>query len=273
MVLLANIRTTIFYLLLALFSLFWCVLCLFVAPLLGFSKRYRLIAVYWCRSVLWLAKYVVGVSYQIQGTENIPQQPCVILAKHQSTLETFFLSASFEPLTQVLKKELLSIPFFGWAMSMLKPIAIDRGNPKQALKQVASQGSAALQDNRWVLIFPEGTRVPDGKIGKFSRGGASLAVNNQVGVLPIAHNAGRFWPKDRWAKFPGTVTVKIGPVLHATDTGSAAISELNQRAFEWIARAQYEMDDLDANVWADLNLGDKEASHEPTTLELSAAKD
>lgn len=267
MVLLANIRTTVFYVLLALFSLLWCVVCLFVAPFLGFSKRYHFTAVYWCRGALWLAEHILGITYRIEGAEHIPQQPCVILAKHQSTWETFFLSKYFEPLTQVLKKELLSIPFFGWTMGMLKPIAIDRSNPKQALKQVATQGGLALKDQRWLLIFPEGTRVPVGKIGKFSRGGAALAVNNQVGVLPVAHNAGRFWPKTGWAKYPGEITVRFGPVLYAEGTGSEAINRLNQQAFAWIAQAQYEIGDLNAKVWSDLDLGEKEIQHVPAALE------
>ena len=101
---------------------------MFIPPLLPFRARYRLVIQTWCRCATWLARVVVGIRYEVSGLENIPPQPCVILAKHQSTWETFFLSAFFEPLSQVVKRELLYVPFFGWAMAMLKPIAIDRSN-------------------------------------------------------------------------------------------------------------------------------------------------
>ena len=172
-----GLRIVIFYMLLGLSAFIWCSIGLLVAPFLTFPARYRFINVYWCRFAVGLGKYLVGLDYRVTGAENIPSERCVILAKHQSTWETFFLSAYFQPLSQVLKKELLRVPFFGWAMAMLKPIAINRDNPKQALKQLASQGAERLEQNCWVLIFPEGTRIPTGEIGKFSRGGTSLAVN------------------------------------------------------------------------------------------------
>lgn len=235
------IRTFFFYLLLSSSSFFWCILCVFVAPFLPFRARYRFVIQTWCRCATWLAKVVVGIRYEVRGLDNIPQQPCVILAKHQSTWETFFLSAFFEPLSQVVKRELLYVPFFGWAMAMLKPIAIDRSNPKAALKQLAKQGAERIEQGAWVLIFPEGTRIPPGQIGKFSRGGAALAVNAGLPVLPIAHNAGEFWPKQGWAKFPGTVQVVIGPLMHAEGEGPRAIAELNERAYAWVAETQQQI--------------------------------
>lgn len=232
------LRTFLFYLLLSSSSFFWCILCVFIAPFLPFRARYRFVIQAWCRCAIWLAKTVVGLRYEVEGLENIPQQPCVVLAKHQSTWETFYLSALFEPLSQVVKRELLYVPFFGWAMAMLKPIAIDRSNPKAALKQLAKQGHERLGQGAWVLIFPEGTRIPPGQIGKFSRGGTSLAVNAGLPVLPIAHNAGEFWPKHGWAKYPGTIKVVIGPVMHAEGSGPRAIAELNERAFAWVQQTQ-----------------------------------
>ncbi|WP_374322610.1 lysophospholipid acyltransferase family protein [Aquipseudomonas alcaligenes] len=235
------IRTFFFYLLLSSSSFFWCIFCVFIAPFLPFRARYRLVIQTWCRCATWLAKVVAGIHYEVRGLENIPQQPCVILAKHQSTWETFFLSAFFEPLSQVVKRELLYVPFFGWAMAMLKPIAIDRSNPKAALKQLAKQGDERIKQGAWVLIFPEGTRIPPGQIGKFSRGGAALAVNAGLPVLPIAHNAGEFWPKQSWAKYPGTIQVVIGPVMHAEGEGPRAIAELNERAYAWVAQTQQQI--------------------------------
>jgi 1-acyl-sn-glycerol-3-phosphate acyltransferase len=241
-------KTVLFYLLLAFSACFWCTLSVFVAPFLPFRARYRFVVQNWCRCAVWLAKVVVDIRYEVKGLENIPAQPCVILAKHQSTWETFFLSAFFEPLSQVVKRELLYVPFFGWAMAMLKPIAIDRSNPKAALKQLAKQGHERLGQGAWVLIFPEGTRIPTGQIGKFSRGGAALAVNAGLPVLPVAHNAGVFWPKEGWRKTPGTIQVVIGPVMHAEGSGPRAIAELNDRAFAWVAQAQRDIGALAADA-------------------------
>ncbi len=245
-----SLRIVLFYLSLSLSALLWCTLSVFVAPFLPFRARYRFVNQTWCRCAVWLTKVLLEIDYEVKGLDNIPQQPCVILAKHQSTWETFFLSALFEPLSQVLKRELLYVPFFGWAMAMLKPIAIDRSNPKAALKQLAKQGHERLGQGAWVLIFPEGTRIPTGQIGKFSRGGAALAVNAGLPVLPIAHNAGMFWPKEGWSKRPGTIQVVIGPVMHAEGSGPRAIAELNDRAFEWVAQAQREIGALPASASA-----------------------
>lgn len=228
------LRIVLFYLLLALTAFVWCLISLVFAPFMSFRKRYRFVIQTWCRSAVWLAKTIVGLRYEVTGQENIPETPCVILSKHQSTWETFFLSAYFEPLSQVLKRELLYVPFFGWAMLLLKPIAIDRENPKAALRQLAKQGHERLMQGAWVLIFPEGTRVPVGQTGKFSRGGAALAVNANRPVLPIAHNAGMYWPKAGWGKRPGTIRVVIGPAMQAESEGPRAVAELNQRAEDWI---------------------------------------
>ena len=235
------IRTFFFYLLLSSSAFLWGTLSFLVAPFLPFRARYRFVIQTWCRFATWLARVVVRVDYRVTGLEHIPPQPCVILAKHQSTWETFFLSALFEPLSQVVKRELLYVPFFGWAMALLRPIAIDRGNPKAALKQLAKQGDERIKQGAWVLIFPEGTRIPAGQIGKFSRGGAALAVNAGLPVLPIAHNAGEFWPKQGWAKYPGTIQVVIGPAMHAEGEGPRAIAELNERAFAWVCQAQQQI--------------------------------
>ena len=237
-------RTILFYLLLSFSAFAWGTLSLLLAPFLPFQARYRFVVQRWCRFAVWLAWHVVGVRYRLSGLENIPKKPCVILSKHQSTWETFFLSGYFAPLSQVLKRELLFVPFFGWALALLKPIAIDRSQPKIALKQLAKQGHERLQQGAWVLIFPEGTRIPTGEMGKFSRGGAALAVNANLPVLPIAHNAGHCWPKNGWAKHPGIIEVMIGPLMHAEGEGPRAIAELNQRAEEWVTNALREIGEI-----------------------------
>jgi 1-acyl-sn-glycerol-3-phosphate acyltransferase len=228
------VRIVLFYTLLGLTAFVWCLISLVVAPFMSFRMRYRFINQAWCRCAIWLGRTIVGLDYQISGAENVPARPCVILAKHQSTWETFFLSAYFEPLSQVLKRELLRVPFFGWAFMLLKPIAIDRDNPKAALRQVAKQGQERLDQGAWVLIFPEGTRMPVGQAGKFSRSGAALAVNAGLPILPIAHNAGMYWPKTGWGKRPGTIKVVIGAPMHAEGEGPRAIADLNQRAEDWV---------------------------------------
>ncbi len=245
------IRTFLFYLLLGTSALLWCSLSFFIAPFLSFPARYRFINVYWCRFALLLTRVMLDIKVEVTGAENIPERRCVIVSNHQSTWETFFLSAYFQPLSQVLKRELLYVPFFGWAMAMLRPIAIDRDNPKGALKQVASKGDQLLKDNVWVLIFPEGTRVPFGQIGKFTRSGSALAVNAELPVLPIAHNAGKYWPKEGWAKRSGTIQVVIGAPMYAEGTGPRAIAELNDRVAAWNEQTQRELGSLPPKPVAD----------------------
>jgi len=244
MSILQAIRIFLFYLLLGTSSLLWCSLSFFVAPFLPFHRRYRFINVYWCRCAVFLARVILGIRYKVTGAENVPKEPCVILSNHQSTWETFFLSAYFSPLSQVLKRELLYVPFFGWAMAMLRPIAIDRKSPKEALRHVASKGDELLKQGVWVLIFPEGTRVPHGQVGKFSRGGTALAVNAGLPILPIAHNAGKFWPREGWGKRPGTIEVVIGEPMYPVGTGPRAIAELNDRAQAWNEATQRAMGSL-----------------------------
>lgn len=247
---LQTIRMLLMYFLLVSLTLLWCLPSVLLGVFLPYRLRYKVIAGSWTTVAIWIIKHVTKIDYRVTGVENIPQQPCVILAKHQSTWETFFLSNYFQPLSQVLKQELLRIPVFGWALKMVKPIALDRSQPKQALKQLAEQGRTALEHGNWLLIFPEGTRVPPGKIGKFSRGGASLAAKAGLPVVPVAHNAGHLWPKDGWAKKPGVIDVVIGPPMLANGTDGAAIAELNERAYRWIAKAQREIGSLDDESWA-----------------------
>jgi len=242
------VRTLVFYLLLALMTVLWSSFGMLVGLLLPFNLRYRLINQAWAWQAVWLARWVAGVNYELIGRENIPDQPCVILAKHQSTWETFYFSALFSPLSQVIKRELLRVPFWGWSMALLKPIAINRGNPKAALKQLATQGDERLKAGLWVLIFPEGTRVPYGQMGKFSRGGAALAVNAGLPVLPIAHNAGKCWPRDGWLNHPGTIQTVIGPPMYAEGSGPRAVAALNDRAYEWVRQQQIEIGALAADA-------------------------
>ena len=241
-------RTLTFYFLLALMTVLWSSFGMLVGMLLPFNVRYRVINQAWAYQAIWLARWITGIRYELIGRENIPDQPCVILAKHQCTWETFYFSALFAPLSQVIKRELLRVPFWGWSMALLKPIAINRGNPKAALKQLASEGEDRLNDGLWVLIFPEGTRGPYGQMGKFSRGGAAMAVNAGLPVLPIAHNAGKCWPRDTWIKQPGTIQIVVGAPMYAEGSGPRAIAELNERAYHWVRERQIELGALPADA-------------------------
>jgi 1-acyl-sn-glycerol-3-phosphate acyltransferase len=204
----------------------------------SFTLRYRL-ANQWIGSFLWMLRQCCGLTYQIEGLDNIPSDhAAVILSKHQSAWETIALRRFISPQTAVLKKSLLTIPFGGWALSTLKPIAIDRSNQKEALKMLLEQGTARLQEGLFVLVFPEGTRVAPGHSKKFNAGGAMLAQKSGFPVIPIAHNAGEFWPRNSFLKYPGVISVKIGPAISVSNKKA---KEINAEAEAWINQA---MDDI-----------------------------
>ncbi|ROR99021.1 1-acyl-sn-glycerol-3-phosphate acyltransferase [Sinobacterium caligoides] len=199
--------------------------------LLPFSIRSKYLLL-WNRFICWWLKVTCGIRYEIKGLDNIAADgPRVVLAKHQSSLETIYLQLLFQPLSTTLKRELLRIPGFGWGLSLLKPIAIDRGNPRQAIRQVMEKGKARLAEGISVLIFPEGTRILPGKSGKHAKSGAALAVAAEVAVIPVAHNAGEFWPSEGLAKFPGTVTLSIGEKI---DSAGKTAEQLKEEVKNWI---------------------------------------
>ncbi|MBT8146234.1 MAG: 1-acyl-sn-glycerol-3-phosphate acyltransferase [Gammaproteobacteria bacterium] len=185
----------------------------------------------WCSVVLVWCRAVCGIRYRIHGIENIPDSPVVVLANHQSEWETMFLYRYLAPISPILKKELLAIPVYGWAMRLVKPIAIDRSRRHRAGKSILNQGQQRLSNGRSVMIFPEGTRSEVGKVGKFSRGGAKLAIAAKVPILPIAHNAGQFWPAHRFLKHPGTIHVHVGMPV---ETSNRDASELTAETEGWI---------------------------------------
>jgi len=181
--------------------------------------------------VIWWSKAVGGIHYEIEGLNNIPKGACVVLSNHQSSLETFLLQTLFTPLSTVLKQELLKVPFFGWGAKILEPIAIDRRRPTQAFKQLIAQGQERIEQNRSVLVFPEGTRVANGAKVKFNRGGAALAHYAQAPIIPVAHNAGLRWPSNKTTLSPGTVTVRIGEPLYPSKMSK---KELYEVSTHWI---------------------------------------
>lgn len=201
---------------------------------LPFSVRYKFADI-WIDCLLYMLKLCCGLSYEVEGTENIPEnQAAIILSKHQSAWETIALRQIITPQTAVLKKSLLQIPFGGWALATLKPIAIDRGNQKEALRMLLDQGIERLQEGLFVLIFPEGTRVAPGAYKKFNAGGAMLANKSGFPVIPLAHNAGEFWPRNSFVKYPGVIKVKIGPMI---STLNKSTKDINAEAEAWISEA------------------------------------
>ncbi len=168
---------------------------------------------WWINSMLWLLERLCRLDFVVEGREHIPADNCVILMKHSSTWETIAQMKIFGKQTWVLKRELMWAPFLGWALWLLKPIAIDRRAGKSAVQDVIEQGKARLAEGFWVVIFPEGTRVPAGTVKRYGLGGALLASAANVPIVPVAHNAGDFWPRRGWLKRPGTIRVVIGPPI------------------------------------------------------------
>jgi len=174
------------------------------------------IAASWCRVNLWGATWICGIRFRMIGAENIPSTPHIVLSKHSSTWETLALTQFFPPLAYVAKKELLSIPFFGWGFALASPITIDRSAGTDAMQQIASQGRERFSQGFWIVFYPEGTRIRAGQRGKYKTGGARLAIELDAPVLPIAHNAGYLWPKGLFGKRSGTLTVSIGKPIAAS---------------------------------------------------------
>ncbi len=185
----------------------------------------------WAIFNLWWLDTTCNIKYEVIGAENIPDKNAIVFCKHQSTFETIVLQKLIIPHTWVLKRELLWLPFFGWGLAALEPVAIDRSSGRKAIEQIKQQGIDRLNKGRWIVIFPEGTRVPAGTEKRFGIGGAILAAESGYPVLPIAHNAGRYWPRKGFFKFPGTIQVHIGQVI---ETKGKTPDEINQLTKQWI---------------------------------------
>ena len=193
-------------------------------------QRYRVISL-WSRTALWLLRVLCGLRYQVRGREHIPATPSIVLCKHQSAWETLALQEIFPPQVWVMKRSMLWVPFLGWGLAMLSPIAIDRTGGRAALKQVTTQGRDRLRKGLWIVIFPEGTRVAPGETGRYGIGGAWLATHTGTSVVPVAHNAGEFWGKNSFFKYPGTITLSIGAPIEARGKQPTA---LNDQVQAWI---------------------------------------
>ncbi len=231
------LRSALFNLLMLLTVLVFAPLALLTFPL-PHPLRYRFIS-QWARLQTWLVGVLCGVRYRVEGREHLPKGPAIILAKHQSAWETIAFQKIFPIQTWVLKRELLLIPFFGWGLALMKPIAIDRGAGRKAVTQVIEQGKARLTEGIWIVVFPEGTRMAPGATRRYGIGGAALAAESGYPVVPVAHNAGSFWPRRGFLKKSGTIHVVIGPVIH---TRGKSAEEINRAAEEWIEKKMVELE-------------------------------
>ncbi len=219
--------------------------CIIIVPLVllcivfPFSIRHKVTGL-WVKFVLSAAKLLCGIEYEVEGLENIQGlKAAVVLSKHQSAWETIAFRKILPQQTSLLKRSLLWIPVWGWGLAALRPIAINRDNQREALRILMKKGTQCLQDGIWVIVYPEGTRTAPGTQKPFSSGGAMLAQKSGYPVVPIAHNAGKLWPRYSFLKYPGTITVKIGPVI---DPSGKKAKEINAEAENWINKTMLELE-------------------------------
>ena len=245
-----NTSNTPAYLVIWLRSLaFWIVfpvsLVLFATLLLltvpfSLKTRWALVQI-WVHFILWWLRVTCKLSHEVQGAEHITPEAGIVFAKHQSTWETIALQQIFPLQVWVAKRELMWIPFFGWGLALMKCIHIRRGSGKAAIKQLVTQGKARMEEGIWVVIFPEGTRIAAGKKGRYRIGGAVLAEQSGRSIVPVAHNAGEYWPRRSFIKHPGVIQVRIGaPISPAGKTAQQLLDE----ASEWIEEQMAEITTL-----------------------------
>jgi 1-acyl-sn-glycerol-3-phosphate acyltransferase len=223
------LRTGLYYLLIAAFTIPWTLLMVAGFWLPHHSRRKM--AVPWVRVNNTLMRYVVGIRYEVRGRENIPDRACVVLSKHQSSWETFVLQDVFPDTVFVWKKELKLIPFFGWALATQPSIAIDRSAGAAALRQLTREGAERLAQGYNVVVFPEGTRAPVGRQNDYKVGGALMAIKAKAPIVPVAHNSGDAWGASANPANRGLVTISIGPVI---DTAGLGAADATARAERWI---------------------------------------
>lgn len=189
------------------------------------------LAALYARIMLWWVEATCGIRYEVQGWENVPPGPAIIMSKHQSAWETIFIQGLFPPQCWIVKRELLWLPFVGWGLLAIRCIAIDRSSGQSAREQIVRQGGERLREGLWVTIFPEGTRVAPGTRSRYHIGGALLACRTGTPVVPMAHNAGEFWGRYAFRKRPGCVKVVIGAPIAP---GGRDVLAVNAEVEEWI---------------------------------------
>lgn len=224
------VRACLFYAGYALATIVWGTLSVAVGWALPAAARFEFVIGAWTKAVLLWLRCTCGIRVEVQGREHIPARPCIVFSHHESTWETLFLQSLFHPQTTLIKRELLWIPFFGWAFALNRPIAIDRGSPRAALKKLIKVGRLRLAQGFHVVLFPEGTRMPSGEIGPFQPGGAALAAAAEAPLLVVAHNAGAHWPAHQLCKTPGVIRVRVAPALATAGLSAKQINVQAHRA-------------------------------------------
>ena len=224
------IRSVIFTLLMSASVLPWSLVLVVARLVSGYPAAYRM-AILWMHGCFWLLDRLCQLNYRVEGAEHIPARNAVALLKHSSAYETLVQFLLFPRQCWVLKRELMWAPFLGWAIWALRPIAIDRGAGQKAVAQVLAMGKARLEEGHWVMIFPEGTRVPPGETRRYGLSGVLLAQHAGRVLVPVAHDAGDFWPRRGWIKRPGTVTFRIGAPV---DPAGRDPREVNEEIRRWV---------------------------------------
>lgn len=226
----AVFRATLYQIFLIVTVIPYAIACLLWAPL-PLHWRYRL-TIGWPRLGIWGAKVILGIRWQIKGAENLPDGPAIMLSKHQSAWETMFIIGYMpRDMCFVYKRELHRIPFFGWGLALLRMIPIDRSKGRDAFEQVVKIGQERINEGRWPILFPEGTRILPGKAGRYKLGGALLATRTNTPIIPVAHNAGECWQRNAFIKKPGLITVSIGPLI---ETAGLDAETVNRKVQDWI---------------------------------------
>ncbi|MBD3669612.1 MAG: 1-acyl-sn-glycerol-3-phosphate acyltransferase [Gammaproteobacteria bacterium] len=229
-----------------LFSLGFIVLLILITPVvlimavtrIPYTIRYATMR-QWARFCIWWLKLTCKIRYEIEGAENIPDEPVIVFSKHQSTWETLFLpSLTSRHQAWILKQELMWVPFFGWAMAAIGTIPIIRGSGRTAIKRIIESGRRYMNEGSWIMVFPEGTRVAPGEEKRFGIGGAMLAASTSARVLPVAHNAGEFWPRKGFIKYAGTIRVVIGEPI---DTADMKADTVNEVIDAWMRQAMHKI--------------------------------
>ena len=223
------INILIFYVIF-LISLIFVSLIIIAASLFFSTSKVQFIGKVWIMLILKALKVLCGISWDLRGMENLPHTPFVIVSNHQSPWESFFLQTLFIPTSSIMKKEILMIPFFGWAIARLKPISINRKMKIESLRKIIEKGGARISEGYAILIFPEGTRKePEDGIGKFGNSCGLLASNEAVPIVPICHNSGRYWLNKSFKKKPGVINMVIGKPIYGNNP-----KELTEKAHQWI---------------------------------------
>ncbi len=225
------LRSLLFYLGLTISTIIFTPVGLVLFPL-PFRLRYRLLTWWTHFNLRWLA-ISCNLHYRVEGKENIPAQAAIIMSKHQSAFETLAIQIIFPAQVWIVKRELLWIPIFGWGLASMQPIAIDRSSAMKAFRQIVEQGTERIKQGLWVVIYPEGTRVAPSDKKPYLPGGGMLAAKSGYPIVPVAHNSGNYWPRNSFIKYPGTITITIGPVI---ESNGKSAKQITQEVENWIVK-------------------------------------